>query len=344
MPSKDYYKILGVGKNASKEEIKKAYKQLAKQYHPDLNKEKGSEEKFKEISEAYAVLGDDQKRAQYDQFGENAFKGFSQEDIFRGANFQDIFDEIFDRGFGGSIFDVFFGGERYKELEVTIDFEEAVFGTEKTIKLKKKTRCEFCNGTGSSDGKHGRCQKCNGAGDIRQTRKTFFGTFAYVSTCKDCSGTGGIITNPCKKCDGEGIVNGLKELKVKIPAGVDNGQRLRLENEKIYLLINVRESKIFTREGNDLYIEKEMTFSQAALGCKMKVPVLEKTKKEVEIKIESGVQSSALLRLKSYGVPYLDGYGRGDQFVKINVVTPKNLSKEEKVLFERLSKLEKKED
>jgi len=338
MPSKDYYKTLGVSNNASKEEIKKAYKQLAKQYHPDLNKEKGSEEKFKEISEAYAVLGDDQKRAQYDQFGDSAFSGFSQEDLFRGTNFNDIFDEIFGRG-GSSIFDVFFGGERYKEIEITIDFEEAVFGAEKTIKLKRKVNCESCNSTGSSDGKHGKCQKCNGTGELRQTRKTFFGTFAYISTCKECSGTGGVITNPCKKCDGNGLINGVKEIKVKIPAGIDNGQKLRLGDEKIYLLINVRTSKIFTREGNDLYVEKNITFSQAALGYKIKVPVLEKTKKEVEIKIEPGVQSNAMLRLKGYGIPYLDSYGRGDQFVKINITSPKNLSKREKELFEELAKL-----
>lgn len=353
--TEDYYQTLGVSKNSSKEEIKKSYRELAKKYHPDVNKEPNSAEKFKKISEAYAVLGDETKRSQYDQFGSTGFhQRYSQEDIFRGFDFNDMFDDAF----GGDIFNMFFGGggrkrkSRGRDLayELTINFEDAVFGCTKEIEIEMLDICSKCNGSGSRDNNLNVCSECNGAGQIRMSKRTPFGSFTQVSTCNVCSGEGKTIANKCKECNGTGRTVKLKKVKVKVPAGVDNGARLRVSREgeagvrgstpgDLYVILNVKKSEMFERDENDLYLNVPISFSQAALGDEINVPTLEK---EVNIKIPDGSQSGTKFRLKGKGVPYLDGYGRGDLYVIINIVTPKHLSKEQKKLFEQLRKTEEK--
>lgn len=353
--TEDYYQVLGVGKTASEEEVKKAYKQLAKKYHPDLNKEAGAEAKFKEVSEAYAVLSDKQKRSQYDQFGKEGFQQrYSAEDIFRGfdtSQFEDLFS--------GSIFDMFFGGSRGRgrkqrghdlRAEISVTFEEAMSGVQKEIKIRKPEHCESCEGTGAQDKELEACEQCKGAGQIRRATRTPFGSFMQVGSCPQCHGQGKTIKKLCKSCGGEGLVEVLKNIKVKIPAGVDTGSTLRVSGEgeagprgsvsgDLLLTIEVEDSEIFRREGNDLYLELPLSFSQAALGCELKVPTL---KKEVAVKIAPGTQSGTHLRLKHEGAQDLHGYGPGDLYVILEVVTPKKLSKDQKQLFEKLGKTEEK--
>lgn len=350
----DYYDILGVKKNASEEEIKKAYKTLAKKHHPDINKESGAEAKFKEISEAYAVLSDKQKRSQYDQFGKEGFQQrYSAEDIFRGfdtSQFEDLFS--------GSIFESFFSGGRRqrrqkgRDLRVSLDitFEEAAFGAKKTIKLRKPEHCEACEGTGAENGELDACDACHGSGQVRKATRTPFGSFMQVGLCPQCQGQGKFPKKACRHCHGEGRIELLKEIKANIPAGVDTGSTLRVPGEgeagpqgsssgDLYITVQVEESDIFKREENDLYIELPLTFSQAALGCEVKVPTL---KKEITVKIPAGTQSGTHIRLKHEGFPDVHGYGPGDLYIIIEVVTPKHLSKEQKQLLEKLAKTEEK--
>jgi len=346
--AKDYYDVLGVSKNSSKEEIKKSYKNLAKKYHPDLNKTKDAEGKFKEISEAYAVLSDDNKRKQYDQFGHSTFnQRYSEEDIFRGAHFEDIFGDMF----GDNVFEMFFGGggrrsRKGKDLryDLTLDFEEAIFGCEKDIELIKKAKCEECDGEG---GELDVCSECNGRGQVKKSRNTMFGSFVQITTCSKCHGEGRSVKKKCKVCDGEGAVRKEKRLKIKIPAGVDGGSQLRVPKEgepgargsygDLYVLIHVNPSEIFKRDGNDIYVNLPVSFSQAALGDVMNIPSL---KGDVKLKIPAGVQSGIKFRLNGKGVPYLDGYGHGDQYIIINIVTPTNINKEQKKIFEKLKDFE----
>ena len=344
----DYYEILGLSKNASKEEIKKAYKQLAMKYHPDRNKEAGAEEKFKKISEAYAVLSDDTKRSTYDQYGESGFKQqYSQEDIFRGFDMGEMF--------GDSIFEMFFGGGKRRsnrghdlKTDIEISFEEAAKGTTKEIKISKLTKCEKCNGSGSEDNEIETCSRCHGSGQVRVSRSTPFGTFAQVSTCSHCNGQGSEIKNHCKECKGTGRAHETKELKVKIPAGVDTGSNLRVMKEgeaglkggsagDLYVVIHVKPSHIFKREENDIYLQLPLTYSQVALGTELKVPTLDN---EVKLKIPAGTQSGTQFKLKGYGIPFVDGYGRGDEYIIAQVITPKKLTKEQKELFSKLEKTE----
>ena len=345
--AKDYYDVLGVSKNSSKEEIKKSYKNLAKKYHPDLNKTKDAEGKFKEISEAYAVLSDDNKRRQYDQFGHSTFnQRYSEEDIFRGAHFEDIFGDMF----GDNVFEMFFGGgrrpRRGRDLryDLTLDFEEAIFGCEKDIEIVKNVKCEDCNGDG---GELDVCSECNGRGQVKKSRNTMFGSFVQITTCGKCHGEGKSVKKKCRACDGEGSVRKNKKLKIKIPAGVDDGSQLRISREgepgargaygDLYVLIHVNPSEIFKREGYDLYIDLPISFSQAALGDIMNIPSL---KGDVKLKIPAGVQSGIKFRLNGKGVPYLDGYGHGDQYIVINIVTPTSINKEQKKIFEKLKEFE----
>lgn len=354
--TEDYYQILGVSKNASKEDIKKSYRELAKKYHPDVSKEKDAAERFKKISEAYAVLSDDTKKTQYDQFGSTGFhQRYSQEDIFRGFDFGDIFGDAFG---GDDIFNMFFGGggrkrqKRGRDLayELEINFEDAVFGCTKEINIGILDTCDECNGSGSKDKKFDVCKECNGNGQVRVTRRTPFGSFTSVSTCEECGGEGKVIHQKCKECNGTGRLTKNKTIKVKVPAGVDNGSKLRISRAgeagirgsvagDLYVVLNVKPSEIFEREENDLYLHVPISFSQAALGDDIKVPTLEK---EVGIKIPSGTQSNTKFRLSGKGIPYLDGYGKGDLYVIIDVATPKHLSKEQKKLFEDLKKTEEK--
>ena len=352
----DYYKTLGVDKDTSKEEIKKAYRELAKKYHPDVSKEKDGE-KFKKISEAYAVLSDDAKRSQYDQFGSTGFQQrYSQEDIFRGFDFNDIFSEIF--GDEENPFNMFFGGGSRKRhnkgrdlaYELEIKFEEAIFGATKEIDIETLNTCDKCNGTGSKDNKHDICRECNGAGQIKLSRRTPFGIFTQIGTCESCNGEGKTIHQKCRECNGTGRLTKIKNIKVKIPAGVDNGSRLKISRSgeaglrgsvsgDLYIILKVKPSEIFERDDNDLFLYVPISFSQAALSDEVNVPTLEK---EVSIKIPAGTQNGTKFRLSGKGVPYLDGYGKGDLYVIINVITPKHISREQKKLFEELKKTEEK--
>ena len=351
MTKKDYYEILGVSKTTSIDEIKKKFKKLALKYHPDRNKEEGAEEKFKEISEAYAVLSDKEKRNVYDQFGHNGFdQRYSQEDIFRGSNFENIFREF---GFGnqGDIFDMFFGGRgqrRARDLryDLTINFEDAAFGKKEEIKFRKKVRCKDCRGTGAKDGKVTECKHCEGTGQLKRVQRTMFGIFQQVIPCKYCNHTGSIPKTKCPKCD-EGFVNDIKELKINIPAGVDDGTRLRVSEEgeesregigDLYVYLNIKPHKIFERRDFDLYLTSNISPSQGALGTDIKVPTL---KEETKIKIPHGTQSGTVFRIKNEGIQHLNGYGKGDLYVKVNINTPKKLSTKEKKLYQDLAKLNK---
>ncbi len=364
MAKKDYYEILGISKDASKTEIKKAYKKLAKKYHPDLNKDSGSAEKFKEINEAASVLGDDEKRKQYDQFGKTAENfGGSGFDFSDFSSFADGFGFSNDFDFG-DIFDSFFGGGfsrrrrsaaragadlRY-DIEITL--EEAAFGTKKTITIPRLETCQECNGTGAeSEENIETCQECNGSGILKKQTRTPFGIFATTTTCRKCSGTGKFIKNKCKKCSGSGRIENEKTIMVEIPAGIDEGNRIRLREEgesgekggpsgDLYVVVHLKEHKIFERKGNDIYLEMPITFPQAALGAEIEVPLL---KGKTKLKIPSGTQTNTIFRLKDKGIPDLHGYGKGSQMVKVVIQTPKRLNKKQRNLLKDFEKEEKKD-
>ena len=346
---RDYYEVLGVEKTASDDEIKKAYRKLARQYHPDVNPgNKEAEEKFKEINEAYENLSDPQKRAQYDQFGHaGAGGGFGGG---AGGGFS---------GFGdmGDIFDMFFGGaagggaqrgpKRGADMryDLVIDFEEAIFGCEKNITVSRWEICKTCHGSGAKEGSSPvTCPRCGGRGQITTTQKTPFGQFQSVKTCPECGGKGTVIKDPCPDCGGTGRKRVKTELKVKIPAGVDNGSRLRMSGEgeageqgggkgDLYIYISVRNHPIFERDENDIYMEQEINFAQAALGADIQIPTLEG---KVKLTIPPGVQNGAKFRIKGKGVKSINTYNKGDQYVIVRIVTPKNLSAEQKELFRKL--------
>ncbi|MBW3003122.1 molecular chaperone DnaJ [Candidatus Woesearchaeota archaeon] len=343
---KDYYEMLGVSRDASKEEIKKAYKKLAKQYHPDINKEEGAAEKFKEINEAAAVLGDDEKRRQYDQFGTADFSG-------QGFDFSDMFGSFSSFDFG-DIFDQFFGGGRRRSgpargadlrYDIEISLEEAASGTKKNIIIPKLESCKKCNGTGaknSSDIKT--CPECNGSGYTKRAQRTPFGMFATTTTCKRCRGEGKVVKEFCPMCDGAGRVEKNKKIEITVPAGVDNGSRLRVSGEgeagekngpggDLYIVIHVREHEIFHREGNNLYITVPISFTQAALGAEVQVPTLEGIAK---LKIPPGTQPATVFRMRGKGIKSLRGFGSGDEMVRVQVEVPKKLSKKQKELLKKL--------
>lgn len=348
---RDYYKILGVDRNANEQEIKRAYRRLARQYHPDVNpNNKGAEEKFKEISEAYAVLSDSQKRSQYDQFGHAGMKdiGFDFDSIWRSADF----------GLGGfgDIFDMFFGdreagrrtgrrrAQRGADLryDLEISLKDAASGKEVEIEVPREDACSLCRGSGVKPGTQPSiCNTCRGTGEIRRTRQTIFGQFTNITTCENCGGEGKVITSPCPDCRGSGVVKKTHKISAKVPPGVDTGTRVRLSGEgeagikggrpgDLYIYIYVQEDKTFRREGEDIYCEIDITFTQAALGTKVEVPTLDG---KVELKIPPGTQSSTSFRLKGKGIPYLQGYGRGDEYVKANVKTPSHLNPREKEIL-----------
>jgi molecular chaperone DnaJ len=370
MAEKDYYKILGVDKNASKEEIKKAYKKLAKQYHPDLNKEPGAADKFKEINEAASVLGDEEKRKQYDQFGSEAFKygtgagpstgGFGAGGFdFSGFDFSQFgfdqfdFDSIFDNFFSGGMRGASnrgpfrttragrtFGG-RDLAYELAVTLKEASDGVKKKIKITKNDVCSECDGKGGEDEIN--CPDCRGTGMIRETRRTPFGIFQSTTSCRTCNGTGMVVRNLCVGCGGTGIVRKTKTIEVDIPAGIMEGARLRVAGEgeagyrggrhgDLYLIIHVEPSDLFERQGDDLVMEQKISLTTAALGGKVKVDTLEGT---AELKIPSGTQPGTVLRMKGKGIKHLHSFGRGDQLVKINIEIPTKLTKhQEKLLRE----------
>ncbi|KOA21243.1 chaperone protein DnaJ [Clostridium homopropionicum DSM 5847] len=337
MANKNFYDVLGIPKGASEDEIKKAYRKLAMQYHPDRNQgNKEAEEKFKDINEAYQVLSDPQKKAQYDQFGTTDFSGAG------GAGGFDF------SGMGGfeDIFDSFFGGfssqrrrngpERGADLEYTISltFEEAVFGVEKEISISKNENCDTCNGTGAKPGTSPKtCDKCGGTGQVKYQRSTPLGSFVTTSTCDKCGGKGNIIDSPCTSCHGKGTVRKNKKIKIKVPAGVDTGNVLPLRGQgepgknggpsgDLYVNIRVAPHQVFSRKGFDISIEEHISFGKAALGTEIRVPTIDG---DVKYKVPAGTQPGTIFRLKGKGVPKVNGHGRGDQYVKLIVDVPKNL-------------------
>ncbi len=351
MTKKDYYDLLGTSKDSSKEEIKKAYKKLALKYHPDKG---GDAEKFKEISEAYAVLSDDNKRKQYDQFGHAGFdQRFSQEDIFREADFSSIFDEIFgNAGFGGSggIFDMFFERRGYSREgrgsdlshEITIEFEDVVNGVEKEIRIPVTEACNICNGSGAENDNLETCSECNGAGQIRRARRTMFGMFSSISICEECEGDGKIIKVKCKECKGAGVVSSMKKIKVKIPAGIDDGNQIRLSgkgevNRKgrnpgdLYIIVKVKDHDVFKRDGYDIHLEMPISFYLAAAGGEIKVPTLNGN---AILKIPSGTKSGTMFRLGEKGIKYLNEDEIGDEYVKFLIDVPKKLDNKQKKLLQ----------
>ena len=354
---KDYYKILGVDKNATKEEIKSAYKNLAKQYHPDLNKSSDATEKFKEINEAAAVLADDQKRTQYDQYGTTAeqfggkgFEGFDFSDFMSdtGNNFD--FDSIFESFFGGSPF-----GSRKRtrrrgadlRYDIEIDLEEAFTGTVKHVVVPRLEQCAKCHGSGAeSESDIVNCPNCNGSGMQRRTQRTPFGIFSTTTTCGKCHGQGKYIKNECAACDGTGVVKKTRKLEIKIPAGAEEGTNLRVAGEgeagekgteagDLYIIIHVKEHETFERHGDDIYVKMPIPFAIAALGGEVEVPTLEG---KARLKIPAGTQNNTIFRMKGKGIPYLHGHGQGNQNVEVIIEVPENLNKKQKELLKEFEK------
>jgi len=359
MATRDYYETLGVSRDTTKDQIKKTYRKLALKYHPDRNKSPDAEEKFKEISEAYAVLSDDQKRRQYDRFGHAGIHArYSPEDIFAGVDFDELFRGL---GLGGfpSIFETFFGYPRTRregptrgrDLRYTVELtlEEAANGGEKTISFPRSETCPTCGGSGARPGTSPRaCSSCQGAGQVQEVRRTAFGHMTSITTCPTCRGSGKTIDTPCPMCGGEGQVVRNRKISVRIPPGVDTGSAMRVrgEGEKghrggprgdLYLRIRVKPHPVFMRDGDDLFCEVPISFSQAALGTEVEVPTLNGTAK---MKVPSGTQSGTLFRLRGKGMPRMNGYGRGDEHVRVVVKTPEKLTKEQQELFQKLGELE----
>lgn len=361
MAKQDYYEILGVGRDATEQEIKSAYRRLALKYHPDRNPgDKECEEKFKEATEAYEVLKDPQKRARYDQFGH---VGVTAGGGFEGFDFGsfDLSDALraFMRDFGSfSIFDDLFGERTFRKrgpqkgqdlkIRLKLTLEQIASGVEKKIKLKKLVRCEVCKGTGAAGGSSKvTCPRCHGTGEIRTIRRSFFGQLVNVTTCDYCQGEGEVIERPCRLCGGQGRVKGESTISVKVPPGVMTGNYIPLRRVgnvgprggpagDIIVFIEEIEHNIFTRRDDDIICEVPISFSQAALGDEIEIPTLDGT---VNLKIPSGTQSGKTFRLKDKGIPHLQGYGKGDELVRIIVWTPTKLSDEEKMFFRKLKEM-----
>lgn len=354
MNKKDYYEILGVSKDASDKDIKSAFRKLAKKYHPDVSKEPDAAEKFKEAQEAYAVLSDPDKRSQYDRYGHAAFDqmnggaGFD----FSGFDFSDIFSDIFGSSFGGGFsgFSGFGGRESSrartgsdKLMRMDLTFDEAVFGCKKVINLDTYDDCSQCNGRGGTGEKT--CPNCHGTGTETREQNTLFGAFMSRSTCSKCGGTGRIFESSCSKCRGTGKIKTNKDIEVKIPAGVDTGNRLRLAgkgekgsnggaNGDLYLEFRVKEHELYERDGNDIYLELPITISDAVLGCKVDIPTLYGN---VKLTIPEGANTGDKHRLKGKGIEDVRTGSKGNMYVVINVVIPDKIDRKQRKLFEELN-------
>ena len=348
--NQDYYDILGVGKNASDDEIKAAFRKLARQYHPDVNKEPHAEEKFKEINEAYGVLSDKEKRARYDRYGKAGLGGMGgggYQDYT--VDFNDIFEDLFS-GFGFST------GRRSRrsprrgrdlQMQVSLTFEEAVFGVEKEIEIARDETCSRCNGNGAEPGTTPvKCGTCNGQGEVRQVRQTFLGQMVQTAPCPTCNGRGETIASPCTTCRGSGLERKKVKKKVQIPAGVDVGTQIRLNGEggpgenggpqgSLFLVLDVKPHQFFKRRDQDVILNLDINIAQATLGAEVIVPTLEG---EDKLKIPSGTQPGKIFHIRGKGVPHVRNKNqRGDQIVIVNVAVPTKLTKEQKELFEKLA-------
>lgn len=351
MSKQDYYDVLGVDKGASKEEIKKSYRKLARKYHPDVNKEEGAEGKFKEAKEAYEVLSDEQKRAQYDQFGHagaggQGFGGF-------GGGAQDF-------GGFGDIFDMFFGGggrsrdpnapQQGADLQYTmvLDFEEAIFGKETDINIPQEETCDTCSGSGAKPGtKVETCSHCHGSGQLNQEQNTPFGRVVNRRVCHHCNGSGKIIPEKCNTCGGSGSVNKNKKIHINIPAGIDEGQQIRVSGKgepgrnggpagDLFVLIQIRSHDFFEREGDHIFCELPLTITQAALGDEVEVPTVHG---KVKLKIPAGTQTGKTFRLRGKGAPNVRGRGQGDQHIKVKIMTPTQLTDRQKELLREFNEI-----
>ncbi|PTL40557.1 molecular chaperone DnaJ [Alkalicoccus saliphilus] len=342
MSKRDFYDVLGVDKNAEEQEIKKAYRKLARKYHPDVNKEDDAEEKFKEVKEAYDTLSDSSKRAHYDQFGHT-----DPNQGFGGAGAGDFggFSDIFDMFFGG-------GGRRRDpnapmqgsdlQYTMTLEFKEAVFGKETDIEIPREEECTTCDGSGAKPGTQPEtCRQCGGAGQLNVEQNTPFGRVVNRRVCDRCEGTGQQVKDKCGTCGGRGKVKKRKKIHIKIPAGVDTGQQIRVAGQgepgvnggppgDLYVVFNVKEHEFFHREGDDIHCEMPITFVQSALGDEIEVPTLEG---KVKVKVPAGTQTGTHFRLRGKGAPNVRGMGQGDQHIQVRIITPKKLNDRQKELL-----------
>lgn len=351
--ARDYYEVLGVPRSADKQQLKSAFRRLAREFHPDVNKNTDAEERFKEINEAYDVLSDDEKRGRYDRFGHAGVSGNGGG--FSGAGGFGGFEEIFEEFFGN------IGGMRSnrrrgprpgsdRRVDVTISFEESIFGVEKEVEFERLENCETCAGTGAAPGTTPvRCSQCNGTGEVRQVQQTFLGPMVQVTTCPRCGGKGETISTPCQMCRGGGRVRNKAVLAVQVPAGVREGLQIQIRSEgdageasapggNLYVVVHVQEHEFFKRKDNDIILDISINVAQAALGDKVIVPTVEG---DVEVTIPPGTQTGRVFRLRGKGVPRLrsDGTnsGRGDQLIYIQVEVPTKLTDEQRLLFEQLA-------
>jgi molecular chaperone DnaJ len=361
MTKRDYYDVLGVSRNASQEEVKKAYRQMALKYHPDRNPgNKEAEEKFKEAAQAYEVLGDPEKRRRYDQFGHEGMRGTNYREFHDINDIFSTFSDIFGSGLGGGIFDEMFGtstrsrrssrtqrGIPGSDLKVKLQLtlEEIAIGAEKKIKVKKQKSCDLCKGTGAKPGtSSSTCPQCNGTGELRQVSRSMFGQFVNITTCPTCGGEGRVVKDPCSNCRGEGRVPGETTIKVNVPAGVSDGNYIPLQGQgnagqrggpagDLIVLIEEQPHQYFSRSGDDIIYDLNISFPMAALGGEIEIPTLTG---KAKLTIDAGTPAGRMLRMRDRGIPHLNGYGRGDQLVRINIWVPAKLTPTEKELLRKL--------
>lgn len=346
--NRDYYEVLGLARGASQDEIKQVYRKLARQYHPDVSKEENAEERFKEINEAYSVLSDEQKRAQYDRYGKAGLGNMGGAQDFN-VQFNDIFEELF--GFGG-------GGSRRStgrnmprrgrdlQMSVSLTFDEAIFGIEREIQFEREESCVTCRGSGAEPGSNPRsCETCGGRGEVRQVRQTFIVQMVETVTCPNCQGRGKVIEKPCRACSGRGLERKKINKKVAVPAGVDNGMQIRLPGEgspgtnggpngNLFLVVDVKPHEFFHRKNDDIFLNLDINIAQAVLGADIEVPTVDGPDK---LNIPNGTQPGKVFKLKGKGVPRIRQSGRGDQHVVINVAIPTKLNAQQRELFEKLA-------
>lgn len=364
MTNRDYYEILGINKNADDASIKRAYRNLAMKYHPDRNPEDvQAMQKMREINEAYAVLSDHQKRQRYDTYGHAGLEGLTSDDIFGSIDFGSLFQEFglgnFGFGFGGGIFDSFFGGRRTSTKErrkghdlsqdLNVTLEEVALGAEKKIEITKARLCNSCKGTGAKANGLKSCHYCGGSGQIVREQRSGYSVLRQITSCSHCHGKGRIVKDSCDICHGKGFTEEVSEVTISIPKGANSGYGIKIEGGgetgsddvipgDLYIVLKVNKHPVFERHGDDIYMTKEISFSQAALGGEIEdIPGLYNT---LKLEIPEGTQTGTVFRIDGEGMPRLNGYGKGDQYVMVKVVTPQNLTDKEKELLSELARLQ----
>jgi molecular chaperone DnaJ len=358
MAKRDYYEVLGVAKDADDTTIKKAYRSLAMKYHPDRNpSDREAAEKMKEVNEAYAILSKPETRRLYDTYGHAGLESYTSADIFRGVDFGSLFREFGLGDFGfGSVFDSFFGGRRRTtvrerrrgadlryDLDVTL--EEVAVGVDKKTEVPRSSICPSCKGTGAKEEGIKECEHCRGTGQIVNEQRSGYAIYRQITTCGYCHGRGTLVVEPCDECQGKGILEEVREINVSIPKGADTGYIIRVDGEgeagedgrgDLYVVLNVKKHAVFERHGDDIYVAKKIGFPQAALGGEVEVPGLDG---DLKLDVPEGTQTGAILRIVNQGIPHLDGYGRGDEYIITQVVTPQDLSAQEKELLREFQRL-----